>query len=270
MKLFDIINIAAPEITPDKVKIHLACQTRYDDPLDILFDGGFEEWQTGQTARNFSRAYIIALISMGGGKWLFAGAYESLGCSDKKIGNLFQYRTKLIQATEEFTGRLIVEYTRSGRNSYRKAETIADQLIISEIKPERLTIQEFSGYSKVCISKSQLDTIIRQQISSWKAALSHVAGVYLITDRSDGRLYVGSATGNDGLWSRWSAYSKNGHGGNKELRELLREKGTEHASGFQYSILEIADTHASDQDVIYREVHWKNVLDSRLHGLNGN
>jgi len=51
---------------------------------------------------------------------------------------------------------------------------------------------------------------------------------------------------------------------------LLKENGSEHASGFQYSILEIADTHASDQDVIDREVHWKNVLDSRLHGLNGN
>jgi hypothetical protein len=142
--------------------------------------------------------------------------------------------------------------------------------LISELKPERLTIQEFAGYSQVCITKAQLDTIIRQQISSWKAALSHVAGVYLITDTSDGRLYVGSATGHEGLWSRWSAYSKNGHGGNKELKALLKEKGREHTIGFQYSILEIADTHASDQDVIDREVHWKNVLDSRSHGLNGN
>jgi len=270
MQLFDIIHIAAPEITPDKVKVHLACQTRHDDPLDVFFDARFETWQTDQTARNFKRPYIVALIDMGGGKWLFAGAYESLGCSDQKIGRCYKYKTKLIQATEEFTGRLIVEYTRSGRSSYRKAETIADQLIVSEIKPERLTIQEFAGYSKVCISKAQLDTVIRQQISSWKAALSHVAGVYLITDTSDGRLYVGSATGKEGLWSRWSAYSKNGHGGNKELKALLNEKGSEHANGFQYSILEIADTHASDQDVIDREVHWKNVLDSRQHGLNGN
>ncbi len=268
MQLFDIIHIAAPEITPDKAKVHLACWNHYDNPLDVFFDGGFEKWQARQTARNFNRPYIISLIAMGGGRWLFAGVYESLGCSDKKIGNCYQYETKLIQTTEEFTGRLIVAYARASRASYRKADTISDQLIVSEIKPERLTIQEFAGYSNVCVSKAQLDTIIRQQISSWKAALSHVAGVYLITDTSDGRLYVGSATGNEGLWSRWSEYSRSGHGGNKELKALLKENGIEHASCFQYSILETADTHASYQDVIDREVHWKDVLDSRLHGLN--
>jgi len=270
MKLFDIIHIAAPEITPEKVKVHLACRTRVHNPIDVFFDGWFEEWQAVQNQKNFSLQYIVALIDMGGGRWLFGGAYESLGIKKQNSKGQHIYRTKLIQATEEFAGRLIVEYSRSSRSSYRLAEKIADQLIVSEIKPERLTIQEFVGYSKVCISKAQLDTIIRQQISSWKAALSHVAGVYLITDTSDGRLYVGSATGSEGLWARWSSYSKNGHGGNRELRALLNEKGNEHANGFQYSILEIADTHASDQDVIDREVHWKNVLDSRLHGLNGN
>jgi hypothetical protein len=38
---------------------------------------------------------------------------------------------------------------------------------------------------------------------------------------------------------------------------------------FQHSVLEIADTHASEQDILDRESHWMKVLGSRAHGLNG-
>ena len=46
------------------------------------------------------------------------------------------------------------------------------------------------------LSKQQLDTVVKQEVESWKAALGSVAGVYLIADRRTGKLYVGSATGN--------------------------------------------------------------------------
>ena len=115
-----------------------------------------------------------------------------------------------------------------------------------------------------------MDIIVSQQIESWKAALSNIAGVYLITDIGTGKLYVGSATGQNGIWQRWCEYSDNGHGGNKELSALLKEKGSKYSKNFQYSILEIADTHASTDDVLNRESHWKNILCSKNHGYNGN
>jgi hypothetical protein len=37
-----------------------------------------------------------------------------------------------------------------------------------------------------------------------RGALSSVAGVYLISDTLDGRLYVGSASGQGSFWQRWS------------------------------------------------------------------
>lgn len=270
MKLFELIQLREPNINPQSAKVHLACWNGHNHPIDIFFDGKFEEWQSWQTSRNFGRPFIVSLIDLGWGRWLFGGAYRSLACSDEKQGNCYKYTTELMPETEEFTGRVVVDFKRSGRNSYRKAETISDQLEVVEMKSERLTFQDFSGYFKVLLTKSELDRIVRQQIPSWKAGLSHVAGVYLITDNSDGRLYVGSATGTQGLWARWSAYSADGHGGNTELRALLKEKGREHAQNFQYSVLEIADTHASVEDVRARETHWKNVLRSREFGLNGN
>ena len=100
--------------------------------------------------------------------------------------------------------------------------------------------------------------------------MSAVAGVYLITDTSTGKLYVGSATGDGGIWARWSQYAATGHGGNKELKKLLKSEGADYARHFQYAVLEIADTHASAEEVIRREAHWKRVLGSREHGYNNN
>ena len=62
--------------------------------------------------------------------------------------------------------------------------------------------------------------------SDWKAALENQKAVYLLTDTKTGKLYVGSATSENGmLLQRWKNYVANGHGGNKELRELVDEKG---------------------------------------------
>jgi hypothetical protein len=94
------------------------------------------------------------------------------------------------------------------------------------------------------------------------------SGLYLITDTSSGKVYVGSAYGHEGIWQRWSNYCKNGHGGNKELKALLQAKGKEYASYFQFSLLEICDLDASEEVVLPREKHWMEVMCSREFGLN--
>ena len=133
-----------------------------------------------------------------------------------------------------------------------------------------MVVEEFSGYNKVMLSKKRLELVVSQCIKSWKGALSNVSGVYLITDKETGKLYVGSATGDGGIWQRWSDYANSGHGGNKELVALLKEKGSKYSDNFQYSVLEIADTHSSTDDVLGRESYWKDVLCSRQHGYNAN
>ena len=171
---------------------------------------------------------------------------------------------------QELSGRLILNFSRSGRQSYLNAENCADGILINELMPDRMVVEDFMGYSKVLLSKKKLEIIIAQNIASWKAALSNVSGVYLITDTNTGKLYVGSATGESGIWQRWSGYAGNGHGGNRDLQVLLSEKGNDYSNYFQYSILEIADTHASINDVLIRESYWKDVLCSRKHGYNAN
>lgn len=115
-----------------------------------------------------------------------------------------------------------------------------------------------------------LASIIRQDNPSWRAALANVAGVYVITDGETGNQYVGSVYGGIGLWQRWTAYAKTGHGGNRELRELLRNEGDDYATNFQFSLLEVCDINANQEYVIARESHWKDVLMTREFGLNWN
>jgi len=65
-------------------------------------------------------------------------------------------------------------------------------------------------------------------------------------------------------------YATFGHGGNKELRQLLRAKGDEYANNFQFSLLEVCDINANPDYIISRESHWKDVLLTREFGLNRN
>lgn len=270
MVLFELLDLKFRGIKPKDCKIHLAVWNGEDNPIDVYLSGNFEEWQSWQSKRNFERKYIISLLQLpGNDKWLFAGGFISEESKFIKSKEYYRYKTKQINEFHELAGRLIVSFKRSGRQSYLNAENWASNIAISELKPEKMVIEEFPGYNKVLLTKKKLGLVITQCIDSWKGALSNVSGVYLITDNKTGKLYVGSATGESGIWQRWAEYSINGHGGNKELIHLLKVKGSDYSNNFHYSILEIADTHSSVNDVLARESYWKDVLCSREHGYNG-
>ncbi|MBI3852896.1 MAG: GIY-YIG nuclease family protein [Verrucomicrobia bacterium] len=289
MKLFDILKLELPSLKPEECKIHLASWNGRDDPLDVFVRGEFPEWQNWQSNKNFERPYIVSLIKMDGpSRWLFAGVFSTHGCSaveaqqdrpweksteyrptteSKVVKQAFRYDTKELPEFAALTGRLIIEFSRPGRQSYLKAENWAERLQVSELKPRPVAVEEFPGFSNVLLPKWKLDIIVAQEIESWKSALSSVAGVYLITDTKTGRHYVGSAYGTGGIWGRWKAYSEDGHGNNKNLKSLLQKEGVDYSLNFQFSILETADTSASEDDVLKRETHWKNALCSReSHG----
>ena len=270
MELFDLLNLKEPNINPTECKIHLAVWNGINNPIDVFLSGEFEDWQSWQTKRNFERPYIISLIQLSGrNKWLFAGLFQSEESEYIEVKELYKYVTSEVKGIDDLTGRLVVSFERTGRQSYLNAERWHSSIKVEELKAKKIEIEKFKGYKKVLITKSELDIIVTQSSDSWKSALSNVAGVYLITDIKTGKLYVGSATGQLGIWQRWCDYSNNGHGGNKDLSASLKKEGTAYANNFQYSILEIADTHASLEDILQREAHWKRVLCSVNHGYNG-
>ncbi|HEU4562805.1 MAG TPA: GIY-YIG nuclease family protein [Longimicrobium sp.] len=271
MRVIDLISLLTPEVVPAKAKVHLATWTGEDDPFDLYLHGKFDEWQGWQRKRNFERPYVISLISLRtANHWLFAGVYEVRGSTWHEGPRLHRYELVELPSCSELNGRLIARFERPGRQSYLNAENWADQIQLASILPERARIAEFPGFKAVNLAKHELDSIVRQGVESWKTALSSVGGVYLISDTETGRLYVGSATGEGGIWQRWVQYASTGHGGNQELLRMVREAGLDRVSSFRFSILEIADTHTSPTEVRRRESHWKSVLLTRQHGHNRN
>lgn len=83
---------------------------------------------------------------------------------------------------------------------------------------------------------------------------------------------MGSATGEDEmLLQRWANYIENGHGGNKQLKEIVEKKGFDYIKqNFQYSILENYNARIDKNVILEREKYWKKVLGSRAFGLNSN
>lgn len=68
------------------------------------------------------------------------------------------------------------------------------------------------------ISWDELSRVITKD--TWKTALQYQKGVYLITDSSNGKMYVGSAYDEEMILNRWKSYVKIGNGGNKEFKDL--------------------------------------------------
>lgn len=268
LKLTEFLLACKIPLNLGSYKIHLATGNEHP-PLEAFFAGKFKEWQEYQTRKNFPCDMVIGLIELSKNKWLFAGVFRVLGCV-RKSGKHIAYETELLPGQDDLIGRLIVEHAREGRASYLIGKADGGAFSVSEVREKKLSVEEFPGFNSVCVPFSKLQLIIEQQIQSWYGALSNIKGVYLIADTAAGKLYVGSATGNSGIWQRWSSYVTSGHGGNKELRALLKNKPTDFCSRFQYSILEIADSHASDDCILKRESYWKDVLMSRVHGYNSN
>ena len=271
MQLFQVLQVLDKSVTAERCKIHLASWNGIEDPLDVYLAGKFDEWQAWQRNRNFNRDLVLSLIALAEPhRWLFVGIHDVRGVQRPESTGFYRYSLARRKTTDTLSGRLVVAFERRGRQSYLVANHWESSLHVAELRAERLQVIKFPGYAKTMLTKQHLDIIVKQQNASWKSALSSVSGVYVITDRMTGKLYIGSATGEGGIWGRWSEYARTGHGGNRDLRELLRQKGRDHAGNFQYGILETADSRATESDILDRESHWKNLLLSRPHGLNAN
>lgn len=274
MRLFDLLPLWEPTFTATQAKIHLARYNGNERPIDEFLAGRWEEWQRWQTGRNFEREFVVSLVQDGlPTRWLFAGLFRSHGAVEEQGEHrpLHYYNLERLPSADEWVGRLYLTSPYKARPSYLKGETIAHNLVVSELLPERRSIGQFPGYKHLDLPKAHLDLVVRQNLESWRAALSSVKGIYLITDTAKGKLYVGKADGAEGIWGRWCAYANTGHGGNKALRQEFGLDGSEERlAALRFSILEVADLHATKQEVLDRETHWKTVLLSKQHGHNRN
>ena len=263
-------------------KVHFATGAKdKKEPYNAFLIDEFKGWQESQTNKNFGRKYVLSLIYYDKDVWMFGGVYKVLPVQPVAIEKDngwkgWLYSTELTDSATEYIGRAFFRFKKEFRASYpgleldpKNGDAIA-KMPLSHILDKRVALTDFLGFDRVNIDYKTLKYIVSDNIQSWKSALSNVKGVYLIVDTLSGKQYVGSAYGDECIWQRWTNYAKDGHGGNVELKELLKVNGEAYKYNFKYAILEVCNMNLGNEYIIARETHWKEVLLTRRFGLNKN
>ena len=271
--LKDLLRFSEEEL--NRVKIKFNQHNGFDNPMDLyknnpeIVNTQWLFWNTKQ--RYFDVGQIaICLLKLSYDLWLLTTI--KLVTKDLGVSGGISFEGEEIERFRPLFGRVIVQYHKTSQSQGRWFTSLQDELVVNQILPDCFDGDDFPGYDKVRLSFRQLEAIITRGKKDWVAALGNQKAVYLITDKHNGKLYVGSATSNTGmLLQRWSNYVNNGHGGNKELVALVEREGFDYVrENFQYSILENYNAKVDDHIILERESWWKETLQSRVWGYNSN
>lgn len=268
IKLNDILQL--PNLSNVKIRFNLTVDENWN-PIENFKNNDIQSLLTGQYWNyNKNKSYKNGQVTVGFIKiksnenyWLLFHVGKIT--KDLNILNGVGYEYDILSEYEKYFGRLIVKFKNSSQNMIRNAESVIDECEVAQILPDIFDNDIFPGYDKVNISWKELTRVLDKE--TWKTALRNQKGVYLITNTLNGKMYVGSAYGDEMILTRWKSYAESRHGGNKELISL---DIYEIENYFRFSLLDIFKAATDKQIILERESWWKDVLLSRKFGYNGN
>lgn len=261
------------ELDPTSFKLHCADFNGKHEPIEVLATDwqewiGWSRWR-GKTD-HFNRDFIftMARVPKTISQWLFGGVFEVTGRSP--IADARSYDLKLRDdILGEYIKRLVIDFVPTGRRRRLNLETFLDTMTVAAIRESPYAGMPFPGTDQIDQSFRELRTVVRQMRPDWRLPLAPLKGVYVIHDQMTGKPYVGAAYGDEGIWQRMSAYAETLHGGNVQLKKLVKSKGEAYAlDNLRFALLEPMAQRTETQRVLDREVYWKKVLLARPHGLN--
>lgn len=263
------------DLDPTQCKLHCAIYNGEDHPIDVLARD-WEEWVGWSRYRgqknDFNRDYIFTMAKMRNvqDQWLFGGVFKVLKRREVQGDNSYD-----IALCDDIMGpyvkRLTIHFDPPGRNARLAMEMHLDRMTVVSVHAEPYAGEAFPGLDQINHTLGVLDIAVRQDWHDWRGALQHMKGVYVIHDFQTGKPYVGSACGDTGIWARLCQYVDSLHGGNKDLRELIGQKGADYArANLSFALLEFWSMRTADDHVLKRESYWKDVLLSRQFGHNKN
>lgn len=261
LKLDDLNNV--------KVRFNLMVKDNWN-PIDFYKNADIDTLLEGQYW-NYSRnkSYKNGQITIGFIKldnndlWLLFHVGRITKDLNKFNGVGYEY--EVLSDYEKYFGRLIIKFKNKAQTMIRLANSVIDECEVVQILPDTFDNDIFPGYDKVNVTWDEMSRVITKE--GWKTALQNQKGVYLITDTSNGKMYVGSAYGENMILGRWQSYVRTGHGGNIELKKMNFDHMK---NNFKYSILDIFKSTIDDQTILRRESWWKGVLQTREFGYNMN
>ena len=272
LHLNDILHLTNEEISNSKIALNMSYggkphRERWFENHDVSYSyysyqGNKRNYRVGQLAFGF-----VQLEQ--NNRFLFVTAGK---ITEVPINNTCKYEP--LTQYDGLIGRLIVEINKGNtfsRYVFRMTKYINEAKVI-EVLPKEYEQLSFKGYDEVFLTYDQLKLIIESnRFVGYKTALQAVKGVYVLTDTNNGKLYIGSAYGVDGIAQRWINYLNTKTGGNKELIRLYNEKGDNYFSkNFTFGLLEFFGSNTDTSKIINREQHWKQILGTNKNGYNDN
>jgi hypothetical protein len=234
----------------------------------------FECYQSTQSFANRSRLvrprYWASFVGSSDGGTMFVGiyhaAYRGILTHDlpkphapgqiDEAGSCDVYDLAIDAGFVDLEAKLFIDWGDGARSWIQRAER-HDKAVI-ELRTE-FREPAFPGFLNFMSPLSRIDRLP----PGWITTLAQARGVYLLTCPNTREQYVGKASGGEGFWHRWQEYCRTGHGNNVALK-------SRNPSDYQVSILEVAGSAATDDEIAAMEVRWKAKLQSREMGLNRN
>jgi hypothetical protein len=231
-----------------------------------------------------SAKFIASFLGREAGKALFVGLYEvkgwkpmtlekcrqlpeavelmSLGMNgfndDVSRPNFLWFDLERTTHYESWIGKLVVHWPAPEISWWRRAHR--NEFSVHAIHEESMLDAVLPNWDKLNLTWDELLVMPKRL----QAVLREWRGIYFVFDSSDGKAYVGSASGDENILSRWLNYKSTGDGGNKYLKKR-------DPRNFRFTILQRVSPDMNPQEVVQIENTWK----ARLHtrhpfGLNDN
>lgn len=220
--------------------------------------------------RNFYPGqWVFSFVRMPDNEWLFISAAEILDVPPNSRAVV-----RILENYKPLFGRLVIKYYKGQTYSRYvfNLSPIASEAVVKEILPCLYSGRQFEGYDRVHLSFNELQAVFDGKIMpTYLEAMKKINGVYCLTDKKTGKLYIGSAYGEEGVAQRWRNYLDSKHGDNRKLIELYQQEGPSYfEKNFSFTLLEYFGLSYDPVKIIERESYWKDCLDTRQHGYNGN
>jgi hypothetical protein len=233
----------------------------------------FDSYQSTQSFDNRARLtrahHWASFVGTPDGDTMFVGVYHATyrGLLEQDqpwpnanridlAGSCDVYDLIINDAFYDLPGKLFIDWGEGLRAWIQRADR--QNKDITELRRE-FKEESFPGFLNFMQPLSKIESLPLGWVTTLKAS----RGIYLLTCPKTMEQYVGKASGSEGFWHRWLEYVQTGHGDNVALKS--REP-----SDYRVSILEVAGTAATEEEIGKMETRWKEKLQSKEMGLNRN
>ena len=285
-KLSEVLEKVMPGITSKNVKLvmHAADSVEINGmrvdgytPYSLYISNpeSFLLYQSEQRTDLFKNVdYIISFIGEDGTTARMIGVFKVDGYDDerrdKNDPKHFYYKLSEVEAFRKtLSERVIIDWGAPRPFCQNLKFGTKDKDVIAI---ERQGLEwKFQSYEQVLLEFNVLKRIIDGNSGIWKNKLTAVKGIYVISDKATGKLYVGKADNVDGIWGRWKEYvNTGGHGGNVKLKKLLAKKPNYAIDNLRWGILQTCSLRIATKELDQLESQWKEKLSRKACSYNGN